>query len=169
MSQPFPLICAFIVSIWLESGSSHSFWPQYTSLAGRGPVGYLGTLSQWTHVFENVIYAQSIVGDSIAVYRCWVLWNRNFLIVCVPFLMVIGSTVSGSAKIQPGSTVFDTSLDAWVKMFYSLAVAQNIITTSQYTTLSTSRLLGLPTMHHRSFISRHIYFGSSPEILDRLV
>jgi hypothetical protein len=34
------------------------------------------------------------------------------------------------SKIQPGTTVFDGSLDAWVKTFYSLAVAQNIITTT---------------------------------------
>jgi hypothetical protein len=33
-------------------------------------------------------------------------------------------------KDQPGSTVFDDSLDVWIKSFYSLAVAQNIITTS---------------------------------------
>ncbi|KAJ7129174.1 hypothetical protein C8R44DRAFT_699820 [Mycena epipterygia] len=102
-----------------------------------GPVGYLGILSQWDHVFKNAIYAtQSIVGDSVVVYRCWVLWNRNFLVVCIPFLMVFGSAASGYmtcaifAEIQPGTTVFDGSLDAWVKTFYSLAVAQNIITTS---------------------------------------
>ncbi|KAJ6536755.1 hypothetical protein DFH09DRAFT_1178674 [Mycena vulgaris] len=108
----------------------------HSALLG-GPVGYLGILSQWDHVFKNVIYAtQSIVGDSVAVYRCWVLWNRNFYVVCVPFFMVFGSAVSGYmtcaifAKIQVGSTVFDGSLDAWVKAFYSLAVAQNIITTA---------------------------------------
>ncbi|KAJ7462118.1 hypothetical protein FB451DRAFT_1404597 [Mycena latifolia] len=108
----------------------------HSSLVG-GPVGYLGILSQWDHVFKNVIYAtQSIVGDSVAVYRCWVLWNRNFYVVCVPFFMVFGSAVSGYmtcaifAKMDANSTVFDGSLDAWVKTFYSLAVAQNVITTS---------------------------------------
>ncbi|KAJ7167683.1 hypothetical protein C8R46DRAFT_1218609 [Mycena filopes] len=108
----------------------------HSSLVG-GPVGYLGILSQWDHVFKNIIYAtQSILGDSVAIYRCWVLWNRNFLVVCVPFFMVFGSAVSGYmtcaifARIPAGSTVFDSSLDAWVKTFYALAVAQNIITTS---------------------------------------
>ncbi|KAJ6560357.1 hypothetical protein B0H19DRAFT_1290170 [Mycena capillaripes] len=93
----------------------------HSSLPG-GPVGYLGILSQWDHVFSNVIYAtQSILGDAVAVYRCWILWNRNFFVVCVPFLMVIGSA---------GSTVFDESLDVWIKTFFILAVAQNIITTA---------------------------------------
>ncbi|KAJ7886734.1 hypothetical protein B0H13DRAFT_2342739 [Mycena leptocephala] len=65
-----------------------------------------------------------------------VLWSRKFPVVRIPFLMVFGSAVSGYmtcvifSKIQPGTTVFDGSLDAWVKTFYSLAVAQNIITTT---------------------------------------
>ncbi|KAJ6519346.1 hypothetical protein C8R45DRAFT_18985 [Mycena sanguinolenta] len=108
----------------------------HSSLPG-GPVGYLGVLSQWDHVFNNVIYAtQSILGDCVAVYRCWILWNRNFSVVCVPFLMVFGSAVSGYmtcaifAKIQPGSTVFDKELDSWIKTFFVIAVAQNIITTT---------------------------------------
>ncbi|KAJ6536784.1 hypothetical protein DFH09DRAFT_1315994 [Mycena vulgaris] len=108
----------------------------HSALPG-GPVGYLGILSQWDHIFKDVIYAtQSIVGDSVAVYRCWVLWNRNFYVVCIPFFMVFGSAVSGYmacaifAKIQAGSTVFAGSLDAWIKTFASLAVAQNIITTA---------------------------------------
>ncbi|KAJ7275521.1 hypothetical protein B0H12DRAFT_1066352 [Mycena haematopus] len=96
----------------------------HSSLAG-GPVGYLGILSQWDHVFNNAIYAtQSILGDSVAVYRCWVLYNRKFSVVCIPFLMVFGSAVSGYmtcatfAKMHPGSTVFDRALDAWIKTFH---------------------------------------------------
>ncbi|KAJ6486464.1 hypothetical protein C8R47DRAFT_524041 [Mycena vitilis] len=107
----------------------------HISLEG-GPVGYLGILSRWDHILNNVIYAtQSIIGDCVAVYRCWVLWNHNFFVVCIPFFMVFGSAVSGYmtcaifARIQPGSTVFDEALDAWIKAFFSIAVAQNIITT----------------------------------------
>ncbi|KAJ7637204.1 hypothetical protein B0H17DRAFT_1149535 [Mycena rosella] len=94
-----------------------------------GPISYLTILSQWDHIFKNVIYAtQSIVGDCFA--------NRNFYVVYVPFFMVFGSVVSGYmtcaifAKIQPSSTVFGGSLDAWVKTFYFIAVAQKIIATS---------------------------------------
>ncbi|KAF7367306.1 hypothetical protein MSAN_00792700 [Mycena sanguinolenta] len=108
----------------------------HSSLPG-GPVGYLGVLSQWDHVFNNVIYAtQSILADCVAVYRCWVLWNRNFFVVCIPFLMVFGSAVSGYmtcaifAKIHPDSTVFNSALDAWIKTFFAIAVAQNVITTT---------------------------------------
>ncbi|KAJ7044837.1 hypothetical protein C8F04DRAFT_1174595 [Mycena alexandri] len=145
---PFSLIRAFLVSFWVVSLYAYSHYlsrltwgPQndkrviVDSLPG-GPVGYLGILAQWDHVFSNVIYAtQSILGDAVAVYRCWVLWNRNFFVVCLPFLLFFGSAVSGYmvcaifAKIQVGSTVFDISLDVWIKTFFTIAVAQNIITT----------------------------------------
>ncbi|KAJ6458641.1 hypothetical protein C8R47DRAFT_146651 [Mycena vitilis] len=112
-------------------------YADHSSLAG-GPVGYLAIISQWDSVLKNVIYTtQSIVGDSVAVYRCWVLWNRNFFVICAPLLMVFGSTVSGYmtcvllGKIQPGMMVIGGSpQDAVVKTFFSLAVAQNVITTS---------------------------------------
>ncbi|KAJ6561443.1 hypothetical protein DFH09DRAFT_1159953 [Mycena vulgaris] len=107
----------------------------HSALPG-GPVGYLGILSQWDHVFKNVIYVmQSLVGDSVAVYRCWVLWNRNYYVVCVPFFMVFGSAVSGCitcvtfANLPAGSTVFTGALNAWIITFTAIAVAQNIITT----------------------------------------
>ncbi|KAJ7167686.1 hypothetical protein C8R46DRAFT_1269928 [Mycena filopes] len=102
-----------------------------------GPVGYLGILSRWDHVLKNTLYVtQSVVADSVAVYRCWVLWNRSFVIVSAPLVMALGGAVSGYmachilTKVQVGSTVFEGTLDAWITAFYALAVAQNIITTS---------------------------------------
>ncbi|KAF8172833.1 hypothetical protein K438DRAFT_1550507, partial [Mycena galopus ATCC 62051] len=70
------------------------------------------------------------------VYRCWMLWNRNYLIVCLHVFMTMGSVVSEYmvcalfSKAPPGSTVFSGSIDSWITTFNSLAVAQNIITTS---------------------------------------
>lgn len=32
------------------------------------------------------------ISYGVQVYRCWMLWNRNFRVVCIPFLMVLGST-----------------------------------------------------------------------------
>ncbi|KAJ7672837.1 hypothetical protein B0H17DRAFT_1083527 [Mycena rosella] len=101
-----------------------------------GPVGYLGNLALWDHVFKDTLYAtQSILGDAVAVYRCWILWNKDYRFIIFPSMLLIGSTVSGYmvcglyTSVDPTATVFNPRLTDWITTFYSIAVAQNIITT----------------------------------------
>jgi len=105
-------------------------------LAPGGPVGYLGTLSTWDHIFKDTLYAtQSILGDAVAVYRCWILWRGDYRLIIFPAMLLIASTVSGYmvcglyTTVDPTATVFDPRLANWITTFYSVAVAQNIITT----------------------------------------
>jgi len=105
-------------------------------LAPGGPVGYIGTLSLWDHIFKDTLYAtQSILGDAAAVYRCWILWSRDYRVIIIPTIMLIASTISGYMvcglypSIPPDATVFDPRLTNWITTFYSIAVAQNISTT----------------------------------------
>ncbi|KAF7288863.1 hypothetical protein HMN09_01368800 [Mycena chlorophos] len=105
--------------------------------APGGPAAYLGVLEYWDHIFKDTLYAtQSIFGDAAAVYRCWILWNSNWRIVVLPFLLLLGSTVSGYmvcglyTTVDPTATVFNPRLANWITTFYSIAVAQNIMTTS---------------------------------------
>nr|GAT55601.1 predicted protein [Mycena chlorophos] len=105
--------------------------------APGGPAAYLGVLEYWDHIFKDTLYAtQSIFGDAAAVYRCWILWNSNWQIVVLPFLLLMGSTVSGYmvcglyTTVDPSATVFNPRLANWITTFYSIAVAQNIMTTS---------------------------------------
>ncbi|KAJ7477178.1 hypothetical protein B0H11DRAFT_2234653 [Mycena galericulata] len=101
-----------------------------------GAVGYLGVLGYWDHIFKDTLYAtQSILGDAAAVYRCWILWNKDFRFIIVPTMLLIGSTVSGYmvcglyTTVDPNATVFNPRLGRWITTFYSIAVAQNILTT----------------------------------------
>ncbi|KAJ7118899.1 hypothetical protein C8R44DRAFT_185674 [Mycena epipterygia] len=105
-------------------------------LAPGGPVGYLGTLGTWDHIFKDTLYAtQSIIGDAVAVYRCWILWGGDYRFIIFPSMLLILSTVSGYmvcglySTVDPTATVFDPRLTNWITIFYSVAVAQNIITT----------------------------------------
>ncbi|KAJ6589399.1 hypothetical protein B0H19DRAFT_236597 [Mycena capillaripes] len=105
-------------------------------LAPGGPVGYIGTLKLWDHIFKDTLYAtQSIIGDAAAVYRCWILWGRNYRVIIFPSILLIVSTVSGYmvcglySTEDPNATVFDPRLTNWITTFYSVAVTQNIITT----------------------------------------
>ncbi|KAJ7309401.1 hypothetical protein DFH08DRAFT_484995 [Mycena albidolilacea] len=107
-----------------------------SAAAPGGAVGYLAVLSRWDHIFKDTLYAtQSIIGDSAGVYRCWILWNKDYRFVILPGLLLIGSTVSGYMvcglypTIDPNASIFNPVLLDWITAFYSIAVTQNIITT----------------------------------------
>ncbi|KAF9493003.1 hypothetical protein BDN71DRAFT_1395828, partial [Pleurotus eryngii] len=68
-------------------------------------------------------------------YRCFILWNKDWRIIALPLMLLIVSIVSGYtvcalfAQIDPSLCVFVSHLQSWNTAFYSIAVAQNIITT----------------------------------------
>ena len=72
-----------------------------------GPVGYIGNLPLWDHVLKDTLFAtQELLGNAAAVcqrcpfftiidfekiYRCWILWNRNYLVIILPSMLFIVS------------------------------------------------------------------------------
>ncbi|KAJ6571087.1 hypothetical protein B0H19DRAFT_1255089 [Mycena capillaripes] len=103
----------------------------------RAIVGYVDfETAPGHHIMKDVLYTiQSLLGDAMAVYRCWILWNRNYRFVVLPFCLLLTSAISGSmvtvlfATIDPTASIFDPRLTNWITVFTSVAVAQNIITT----------------------------------------
>ncbi|KAF4568386.1 hypothetical protein AB1N83_013072 [Pleurotus pulmonarius] len=102
-----------------------------------GAVGYIGNLRRWDHVMKDTLYAtQEILGNAAAIYRCFILWNNDWRVIAFPLLLLVGSLVSGYTvcalfvQIDPTVSVFTDRLNAWIQAFYSIAVVQNIITTS---------------------------------------
>jgi hypothetical protein len=129
----------FFIATWHMAMNAYRMVEGYVdhSLTPGGPVAYIGNLRPWDHIMKDTLYAtQEILGSAAAIYRCWVLWNRNWKIVLLPSALLIVFTVSGYmvcglySTVSPTETVFDPRLNTWIKIFYSLAVVLNIITTS---------------------------------------
>lgn len=102
-----------------------------------GPVIYLGNLRNRSHIAKDTIYAtQSLIGDALSIYRCFIVWNSNWRIISLPLCMLVASAVSGYMVcglyhvVLPTDTIFDPRITSWIKVFYSLALSQNLITTS---------------------------------------
>lgn len=102
-----------------------------------GAVGYIGNLRRWDHVMKDTLYAtQEILGNAAGIYRCFILWNSDWRIIALPLLLLVGSLVSGYTvcalfvQVDPTQSVFTNRLNSWIQAFYSIAVVQNIITTS---------------------------------------
>jgi len=123
-----------------------------------GAVAYLGDLRPWDHIFKDTLYAtQEIFGDGVAIYRTWVIWNHDYKVVAVPFILFIVSCISGYAvcglynTVDPTATVFNPVLTQWIKTFYAVAVVQSTLTTGlmAYRIWSTDRR----TAHYRTAAS----------------
>ncbi|KAF8142258.1 hypothetical protein K438DRAFT_1692179 [Mycena galopus ATCC 62051] len=104
--------------------------------APGGPVSFLGVLSTWHHVFKDAVFTlQTILGDAIALYRCWILWNRQYTVAVIPMCLLIVNIVSGSmvttlfATSDPNASIFSSRLTHWITLYFSVAVVQNVITT----------------------------------------
>ncbi|KIK57026.1 hypothetical protein GYMLUDRAFT_46643 [Collybiopsis luxurians FD-317 M1] len=103
-----------------------------------GPAGYLGNLGHWDAILTETLYStQEILGGAAAIYRCWVLWNKQFKIVALPILLLIVTIVFGywtdALFTRPGTlegNIHDlVQLKIWIRTFYAVAVVQNILTT----------------------------------------
>lgn len=102
-----------------------------------GPAAYFNQLSNFTQLFGSAIYvAQTLVGDSVVLYRCYHVWNRNIYVIAFPGILLLGSTVTGIgilysfAKVVPQAEIFVAELQQWIVSFFSMTLATNIICTA---------------------------------------
>ncbi|KAJ7713304.1 hypothetical protein B0H16DRAFT_1506086 [Mycena metata] len=98
--------------------------------------GFLANPHSWHALMRDALYiAQCILGDSVAIYRCWILWDRDFRVIAVPLILLVGTIVSGAMVCQrlstlaSYSTIFDPAVWDWLVAFYSLGLGQNTMTT----------------------------------------
>ncbi|KAJ7120705.1 hypothetical protein C8R43DRAFT_1034033 [Mycena crocata] len=99
-----------------------------------GSTAFLGDASAGHLIAADVLYVtQCILGDSVAIYRCWILWDRDARVVLPPLILLVGNIVSGYAACQKLATgapgVLGPGAGPWILAFYVLAVAQNTLTT----------------------------------------
>ncbi|KAJ4466754.1 hypothetical protein J3R30DRAFT_3583420 [Lentinula aciculospora] len=129
----------FFIATWHLAMNAYRMVEGYVdhALAPGGAVGYIGNLRPWHHILKDTLYAtQENLGSAAAIYRCWVLWSHNWKIILFPSVLLMVNIVAGYmvcglySTVSPTETVFDSCLTIWIKIFYSLAVVLNIITTS---------------------------------------
>ncbi|KAJ7026614.1 hypothetical protein C8F04DRAFT_878532, partial [Mycena alexandri] len=84
---------------------------------------------------DALYIAQCILGDSVAIYRCWILWDRDFRVIALPLILLVATIVSGAMVCQKlsmlasYSTIFDPTVWHWLVALFSLGLGQNTITT----------------------------------------
>ncbi|KAJ7486886.1 hypothetical protein FB451DRAFT_1363086 [Mycena latifolia] len=142
----FAIACAmFVVATW------HfviTFYRTIRALSSTqtdegGLPGFLDDSRAWHAIMRDALFfTQCLLGDAVAIYRCWILWDRDFRVVVFPLVLLTSSigmqcfmdALSGSMACQklansPSVAISDPALWDWIAVFYALALGQNTITT----------------------------------------
>jgi len=75
---------------------------------------------------------QSFVGDSILIYRTYIVYRKNWRIVAPSVALWLADTVCGCRGLQlEGSGASADQYAPWFTAFWALSVAQHVLTTCE--------------------------------------
>ncbi|ETW75163.1 hypothetical protein HETIRDRAFT_331191 [Heterobasidion irregulare TC 32-1] len=85
--------------------------------------------SELPFILKLVIYwSQTITGDAIIIYRCYVVW-QSFYVILLPITMLCGVGVTGAISVWAYATSSPATL-GWMLAFYILTLSANLLYTS---------------------------------------
>jgi len=100
------------------------------------PALYYADLQRWKNVWSDAIYVTiNLIGDSIVIYRCYVVWNYQKRVIVLPLLCLIGSVVTGIYAVigfhyvKPGDTAFVMRISAFARADFVLSLVVNVMCT----------------------------------------
>ncbi|RPD56565.1 hypothetical protein L226DRAFT_251866 [Lentinus tigrinus ALCF2SS1-7] len=101
-----------------------------------GPTVVFEDLSSWLNIVHTSDYViQTFIGDGIMVYRCYVVYDRNWKVVLLPVLLWLTETVCGcvgvsiEATLHTSATLNEARLVPYITTILSLTLAMTTMTT----------------------------------------
>ncbi|KZT11847.1 uncharacterized protein LAESUDRAFT_641340 [Laetiporus sulphureus 93-53] len=101
-----------------------------------GPAAFFSDVSIPANVAKVGIHTvNSIVGDSVVVWRCYLVWGRDWKMCAAPIILVIGSAICGFgqtvyfARGQQYHSAFAHPLVVWNGSLFSLSLTTNVVVT----------------------------------------
>ncbi|KAI0044750.1 hypothetical protein FA95DRAFT_1608277 [Auriscalpium vulgare] len=115
-------------------------WVLDAFVSYKGPGGPIAKLLQISGVVPQLIAipltAQTLIGDAMLIYRCFVLYRQNWLIVVLPIMCWLGTLILGvlivvvTSKIEEQTTISNIQLEPMILSSLGLTVAVNSFCTS---------------------------------------
>ncbi|KAI0928016.1 hypothetical protein AcW2_004164 [Taiwanofungus camphoratus] len=100
------------------------------------PAEYYADLPSFASAFKTIVYTTvTVLSDAFIVYRAFIVWNRSYAIIALPFLLFLADTAMGYTAaysvtlIKPGETFHAIQLARRTQAFYSLTLSLNVICT----------------------------------------
>ncbi|KIK37471.1 hypothetical protein CY34DRAFT_810309 [Suillus luteus UH-Slu-Lm8-n1] len=104
----------------------------YRNTYPDGPAAYFADTSQGTFLIKNSIYVvQTLLGDAVAIYRCYVVWQAASVII-LPTMMWCGVAVTGALSVygdaQTSGTIISTEVTVTcMGVFCGFTLATNLL------------------------------------------
>jgi len=102
-----------------------------------GPGAFFSNVSIPANVAKVGIHTvNSIFGDSVVVWRCFLVWGRSWKMCFLPILLVVASAICGFAQtyyFAVGTdlhSAFSPMLEVWNGALFGLSLITNIVVTS---------------------------------------
>jgi hypothetical protein len=100
------------------------------------PATYYNNFDTWKNIVKSALYvAVTIISDAFILYRCFIVWGRNYTVAIIPLLLLLSDIAIGIlwvytlSLIIPGENVFADTLSIRVKIFYAITLAMNVMCT----------------------------------------
>ncbi|KAJ7983269.1 hypothetical protein DFH06DRAFT_1081455 [Mycena polygramma] len=93
-------------------------------------------ISNWVNVVKTVdVVIQTLLGDGMLVYRCWVVHSKSWVVVAASIVLWLGTAVCTVMNIQIEASlhshalITSSSLQPVIISFWCLTISQNLLTT----------------------------------------
>jgi len=92
---------------------------------------YANVASSLSLIKTSLYFVTTIIFDAFILHRCYVVWDRNYLVILLPFIVWLADIGTGIASVQglsgltTGDSVFIQKQERITKSFLSSTVAVN--------------------------------------------
>ncbi|KAG6865307.1 hypothetical protein C0991_003609 [Blastosporella zonata] len=98
----------------------------------RASLEFIGEFQWWSIASFCFYFIQTWLGDSVLIYRCYIVWSRRLTIVAVPIVSSFAALALGIAATIIGSLqgTRKQNLVPIIITFYAMAITTNFISSS---------------------------------------
>jgi hypothetical protein len=114
---------------------------------------YYAKFAAFQDIFKSAIYTvATLCADAFIVYRCFIVWGKNYLVIIAPILLFLADIAIGIlwtftvSQVPPGGNIFTDDLSSRIRAFYGITMSLNIVCTG---------LLSFKIWHIQSKLSRY--------------
>ncbi|KAF8628830.1 hypothetical protein AX17_005891 [Amanita inopinata Kibby_2008] len=127
------VVMFFVATAHVAINLHHFLRPSLPPPAATDADDYRPNIAHWDTLARTILMCiMSWLGNTLVVYRCYIIWNESYLIITIPVVLLIADFVMDIVVLclttHPRATSFKHFI-RWLSPIYPLAFAQNTITT----------------------------------------